>query len=96
MGCRVGGHGFGPHIGIFFPPFSLSFPSFSLFLSLFSFSFLFSLSSLRHFNAQAFSSIICRPVAGGGGVGGVPTPPSEINDIHSTNYLIQERPFDCF
>ena len=36
-----------------------------------------------------------RPVAGGGGgggggVGGVPIPPSEINDIHNTNYLIQE------
>ena len=33
---------------------------------------------------------------GGGGVGGVPTPPSGIDDIHNTNYLIQERPFDCF
>ena len=31
-----------------------------------------------------------------GGVGGVPTPPSGINDIHNTNYLIQERLFDCF
>ena len=36
-----------------------------------------------------------RPVARGG-VGGVPTPPSGINDIHNFNYLIQERPFDCF
>ena len=36
-----------------------------------------------------------RPVARGG-VGGVPTPPFEINDIHNPNYLIQERPFDCF
>ena len=35
-----------------------------------------------------------RPVARGG-VGGVPTPPSGINDIHNFNYLIQEKPFDC-
>ena len=27
---------------------------------------------------------------GGGDVGGVPTPPSGINDIHNFNYLIQE------
>ena len=33
---------------------------------------------------------------GGGGVGGVVTPPSGINDIHNSNYLIQERPLDCF
>ena len=31
-----------------------------------------------------------------GGCRGVPTPPSEINNIHNTNYLIQERPFDSF
>ena len=36
-----------------------------------------------------------RPVATEG-VGGVATPPSGINDIHNTNYLIQDRPFDCF
>ena len=39
---------------------------------------------------------VIRPIAGrgggGGGVEGVPTPPG-INDIHYTNYLIQERPF---
>ena len=40
-------------------------------------------------------AIFFRPVARGG-VGGVPTPPSGINDIHNFNYLIQERPFDCF
>ena len=41
-------------------------------------------------------SFQARSRGGGGGVGGVPTPPppSGINDIH--NYLIQERPFDCF
>ena len=37
-----------------------------------------------------------RSRGGGGGVGGVTTPPSGINDIHNTNYIIQERPFDCF
>ena len=31
-----------------------------------------------------------------GGVGGVPTPPSGINDIHNFNYIIQERPLNCF
>ena len=51
---------------------------------------------------ESCMSTICysRPVArggggGGGGVGGVATPPSGINDIHITNYLFQERPFDC-
>ena len=33
---------------------------------------------------------------GGGGAGGVPTPPSGINDIHNFNCLMQERLFDCF
>ena len=39
-----------------------------------------------------FSNQACSQ--GGGGVGGVPTTPSGINDIHNFNYLIQERPFD--
>ena len=52
--------------------------------------------SLR-IKAQLYFSVnfLIRPVARGG-VGGVPTPPSGINDIHNFNYLIQERPFDCF
>ena len=45
----------------------------------------------QHFGLR----LVIRPVArGGGGVGGVPTTPSGINDIHNFNYLIQERPFD--
>ena len=40
-------------------------------------------------------SRVYRPVARGGVVG-VPTPRSGINDIDNFNYLIQERPFDCF
>ena len=48
--------------------------------------------------SRKYSYIATWPVARGGVVG-VPTPPSEINDIHNTNgwcHLIQERPFDCF
>ena len=44
-------------------------------------------SRLKELHNVAF-----RPVARGGVVG-VPTPPSGINDIHNFNYLIQERPF---